>query len=110
MPLSVDIITVGQLKESYWRQAAGEYTKRLSAYLALHVVEVDDRVSAGMSDTQVLAKEAAGINQTLAKRQSRGRLVLLDIQGKPTSSENLAELLATQESSGHPQLTFIIGG
>ena len=36
------ILCVGRLKETYWRQAAAEYQKRLSRYSRLELCEVDD--------------------------------------------------------------------
>jgi len=101
---------VGRLKERYWTEAAAEYSKRLSSYLLLRLFEVDDRVPAGFSDAQVLAKEAADIKGLLLKQRISSPLILLDILGKQTSSEALAQRLTNQELSGNPSLAFIIGG
>ena len=40
--MNVTLITVGSLKEKYWKDACAEYVKRLSAYCRLTVIEVKD--------------------------------------------------------------------
>jgi len=108
--LSIDIVAVGRLKERYWREAADEYSKRLSAYLTLKVWEIDDRAPLALSDSETLAKEAKDIEACLSNQKLTRPLILLDSRGVMTSSEALAELLAQQEMSGQPKMTFIIGG
>ena len=39
---SVDIICVGKIKEKYWNDAIAEYSKRLSRYCKLNIIEVPD--------------------------------------------------------------------
>ena len=38
--LSIHIITVGKLKESFFRDAVAEYSKRLSKYCNLTITEI----------------------------------------------------------------------
>ena len=40
--LNVSIICVGKLKESYWREACAEYSKRLGAFCRISVIEVEE--------------------------------------------------------------------
>ncbi|MGS4154971.1 23S rRNA (pseudouridine(1915)-N(3))-methyltransferase RlmH, partial [Staphylococcus pseudintermedius] len=40
--MKITILAVGKLKEKYWKLAIAEYTKRLSAYTKIEVVEVPD--------------------------------------------------------------------
>ena len=40
--MKITIITVGKIKEKYLKDAIAEYTKRLSKYCKLEIVEVAD--------------------------------------------------------------------
>ncbi|WP_308685416.1 23S rRNA (pseudouridine(1915)-N(3))-methyltransferase RlmH, partial [Stomatobaculum longum] len=40
--MNVTLLTVGSLKERYWREAVAEYEKRLSAYCKFRLIEVKD--------------------------------------------------------------------
>ena len=62
--MNIKIIAVGKLKESYWRDAVSEYSKRLNAYCSLEIIEVkESRLPANPSaadEAAVKAAEAAG--------------------------------------------------
>ena len=38
--MKVTVICVGKLKEKYWRDAIQEYSKRLSRYMKLEIIEL----------------------------------------------------------------------
>lgn len=40
--VSVILLVVGKLKESYWREACAEYQKRMGSFCRLSVVEVEE--------------------------------------------------------------------
>ena len=40
--LTINLVCIGKLKENYLRQAVEEYTKRLSKYCQLKIVELPD--------------------------------------------------------------------
>ena len=40
--MKVTIVCVGKLKEKYWRDAIAEYSKRLSRYMKLEIIELAD--------------------------------------------------------------------
>ena len=40
--LHIDIICVGKIKEQYLRDAISEYSKRLSKYCSLKIIELSD--------------------------------------------------------------------
>ncbi|MBO5845204.1 MAG: 23S rRNA (pseudouridine(1915)-N(3))-methyltransferase RlmH, partial [Clostridia bacterium] len=107
--LSVKIITVGTLKESYWRDAVAEYSKRLSAYCKLTVVQLKEaRMSDSPSEREIesaLDEEAKAI---LAEMSSRSYKVAMCVEGKQLSSERLAERIESI-SSERSEICFVIG-
>ena len=91
----VHLICVGKLKESYWREAVAEYSKRLSRFCALDIRELPERAT--------LSEEASDI-----LRAARGHIVALAVEGKGCSSEAFAQEIAAVRDKGE-ELTLLIG-
>lgn len=98
--VTIDVVAVGKLKEKFWRDACAEYQKRLGAYAKLHVVEVPD---------SNLATEAQLVLDALSSR-AYAHVILLDIAGTSTSSEQLAEKLDKLAVNGVSHILFVVGG
>ena len=108
--MSVYLICVGKLKEKFYAEAVAEYSKRLSAYCKLNLVELpEEKLPKAPSRAQIdaaLAKEADAIR---AKLPPRARTVALCVEGQLLSSEELAKRLRTWEIGPTNQLCFLIG-
>jgi 23S rRNA (pseudouridine1915-N3)-methyltransferase len=106
------ILAVGKLKENYWREAAAEYQRRLSAYARLLFVEVPDRdrealASPGQGVELVQALEAADI----ARRIPAGaHVIALDSKGRQHDSPALAVRLDELKLAGCSHVCFVLGG
>jgi len=100
--MKIRIIAVGKLKESYWREAAAEYIKRLSPFAAADITEVGEGRG---SVSEILREEGRRILPIL-----KGYTVLLDIKGEAMSSEKFADFVAARQISGVSEITFVIGG
>ncbi len=109
--LSVHIICVGKMKEKFYIGAAEEYMKRLSAYCRLTVTELaEEKLPQNPSQSQIdaaLAREGQAIR---SKLPSGAHMVALCVEGKPHSSEQLAQLVADCELNSAKHLVFLIGG
>ena len=107
--VNVKLITVGTLKEAYWRDAAAEYEKRLSAFCRFATVQLkEERLSENPSDgeiRQALAKEAEKI---LAEIPTRAYCVAMCVEGGQLSSEELAQKLVQMEQKSG-EICFVIG-
>ena len=92
------------MKESYYREAVGEYIKRLSAEFRIDDVEIKNG-----KEEHSLEKEA---DKILLKLQKLGGTykIALDIAGTQLSSEKFAELLYGERAAGSKPVVFIIGG
>jgi len=109
--MRIAVAAVGRLKEKYWREAAAEYTKRLTAYCRIEINEVGDE---GYAEGLSLAEEEK-VKQREWQKMSRhlradSYLVALDVQGEQVSSEELAARLDKLALGGHSDITFLIGG
>lgn len=109
--MQIDIIAPGRVKERYLRDAIDEYSKRLSRYCRLNIIEVADEktpehASEGV-DRQIKAKEG----ERIAKHLRDGAFVVaLAIDGRQLSSEELAVKVADWGLHGVSHLQFVIGG
>lgn len=109
--MNITIISVGKLKEKYLKAGIDEYSKRLTRYCKLNIIEVaDEKAPENLSDTEIKMikdKEA----ESIFKHIKDGMYVIvLDIKGKMISSEELANKLQDLGVSGNSQIVFIIGG
>ena len=107
----VSIICVGKMKEKFYIEAAAEYSKRLSRFCKLEIVELpEDRLPDDPSQAQIdaaLAKEAEAIRSRLP---SGAMIVAMCVEGKTRSSEELAALMAQSANQGGSHVVFLIGG
>ena len=109
--LSIHLICVGKLKEKFYREAVEEYTKRLSAYCKLNLLELPEaRLPQNPSQGEInaaLEKEAETIR---AKIPASASIVAMCVEVKEKSSEELADLMRGWEQNSAKHLVFLIGG
>ena len=101
--ITINLICVGNLKEKFWRDACEEYSKRLSKFCKLKIVELDEQ---NKFENIEKIKEIEG--QDIISHLG-GKNILLDIKGKEYSSEEFASFLQTS-ALDNSTLTFVIGG
>lgn len=103
------MIVLGTLKEEYWRAAAAEYEKRLSAFCRLNIVQLkEERLSERPSEgeiRQALEREAEKILSQIPPKAYR---IAMCVEGKQLSSEELADKLE-QVGESHGEVCLIIG-
>ena len=107
----ISIICVGRIKEKYWNDAIAEYSKRLSRYCKLSVIEVadektPDNASEALED-QIKKKEADRILKYL---EDGATVCALAIEGKKYTSESFSSFIENQGIQGASHLQFVIGG
>jgi 23S rRNA (pseudouridine1915-N3)-methyltransferase len=109
--LKITIIAVGKIKEKYLRDALSEYTKRLSSYCKLKVIEVEDVKTPDKAtdsiNEQILYKEAQKIRRHII---ADAHVITLEISGQSMDSKEFAAYLDKQGVSSVSHLLFIIGG
>ena len=107
--IQVTVITVGGLKESYWRDAVAEYEKRLGAFCKPTVIQLKEtKVPDDPSESEIGAALADEAKRILAAMPPRSCRIALCVEGKQFSSEELAQTL---ESALNEQgsLCLVIG-
>ena len=108
--LGVTIICLGKLKEKYLRDASDEYSKRLSAFCKLNIVELTpEKLSDNPSQKEIenaLQTEAKKITEKIPKG---AYIYSLCIEGKQVSSEELSAEFRNIGVGGVSNIVFIIG-
>lgn len=109
--MKITVITVGKIKEKYLEDAIAEYSKRLSRYCKLEIIQVADEKTPDRAsevvETQIKDKEGERI---LSHIKDTAYVVALAIEGKMISSEELAELIDGLGVRGESHIQFVIGG
>lgn len=109
--MNITVICVGKLKESYWRDAVKEYSKRLGGYCSLNIIELkESRLAANPSPADELAVKVKEGEEILSHIRPSDLVVTLEIKGKKLSSEQLASRIEDWSLEGRSDLDFVIGG
>ena len=107
----ITVLTVGKIKEKYLRDAIDEYSKRLSRYCKLNIIEVADEMTpdnAGETEEeQIKQKEAQRLLKNLPED---AYVVTLEIEGRQLTSPELAECISKLAVDGNSHIAFVIGG
>ncbi|WP_026652792.1 23S rRNA (pseudouridine(1915)-N(3))-methyltransferase RlmH [Butyrivibrio proteoclasticus] len=108
---TISIICVGKIKEKYWNDAIAEYSKRLSRYCKLNIIEVPDEKTPDNApeaiEEQIKKKEGDKILKAL---DPNGLVCALAIKGKKHTSESFSEFINNQGIRGVSHIQFVIGG
>lgn len=109
--MKITLITVGKIKEKYLRDAIAEYSKRLSRYCKLEIIEVADEKTpdhaSDVVENAIRDKEAERIMKYI---KEDAYVITLEINGKLLSSEELSAKINQLGIQGTSHITFIIGG
>ena len=109
--MKIKVVTVGKLKEKYLKDGIAEYSKRISRFAKLEMIELADEKTpdrASESENQKIL-EIEG-QRILSKVADRDFVIVLAIEGKILSSEEFSKQLEEASIKGFSTLTFIIGG
>ena len=109
--MKITLITVGKIKEKYLKDAIAEYSKRLSRYCKLEIVEVaDEKTPDNASDTVEDAIRDKEGERILKYIKEDAYVITLEIAGKMLTSEEMAGKIEKLGVQGTSHIIFIIGG
>lgn len=109
--MKITVITVGKIKEKYLKDAIQEYSKRLSKYCKLEIVEVaDEKTPDQASETVGNAIRSKEAERILKYVKEDAFIITLEIQGTLLTSEELADKIDKLGVKGTSHIIFIIGG
>ena len=108
--LNIQIICVGKVKETYLKDAILEYSKRLSKYIKLDILELpDEKIPDKINDNIIDTIKTKECNNIINHLKKDSYIIALDLKGKEFSSEEFSKNL-DKISMENSHITFIIGG
>jgi len=109
--VKIKIICVGKIKEKYIISGISEYSKRLSKYCNLDIIEVMDEnfiQNPNLEEIEIIKIKEE--NKILKHINDKDYLISLALTGKQLTSEELADNINHLTITGYSTITFIIGG
>lgn len=109
--LTINILCVGKIKESYLKDAISEYSKRLSKYCNLNIIQVaDEKVPDKLSDVVIQNIKSIEAKKMLEQFKKDTYVIALDLKGKEYTSEEFSRKIDDIALNFNSSITFIIGG
>lgn len=109
--MKITVISVGKVKEKYYRDAVKEYEKRLSRYCKLEIVEAEDEKTPDKAsyaeENRIKLREAERI---LKHIKDDAYVITLEIAGNTYDSVELSQKIDKLSIQGVSHIQFIIGG
>ncbi len=109
--MKITILTVGKIKEKYLKDAIAEYSKRLTKYCKLEIIEVADEKTPDQASEVVEENIRRKEGERLLKYIKEDAYVItLEIEGKLLTSEELSQKIDQLGINGTSHIIFVIGG
>ena len=109
--LRINIICVGKIKENYLKDAIMEYSKRLSKYCNLNIIELQDEMLPNKLNDSIISEIKQKENAKIIEHIKKDSYVIcLDLKGKEYSSEEFSKKIDDIALNFNSTITFIIGG
>ena len=109
--MQITLLTVGKIKEKFYKDAIDEYAKRLGRYCRLKIVEVEDEKTPDKASDrqceQILKKEGDRLKSHIT---DDAFVIALAIEGKKYDSVAFSKKIASEALRGNSNIVFIIGG
>lgn len=109
--MKITILAVGKIKEKYFVSAIKEYSKRLTRYCKLEIIETaDEKTPDGISvnESRLIRKKEGDRLKKYIK--SDAYVIALAVNANQISSEEFADKIDKLGIGGVSHIIFIIGG
>ena len=109
--LNINIVCIGKIKENYLKDAISEYSKRLSKFCNLNIVELqDEKLPSKLNDSIINEIKNKECNKMLQAIKKDSYVICLDLKGKEFSSEDFSKKIENIALNFNSSITFVIGG
>ena len=105
--MNINIVCIGKIKDKYINEGSAEFSKRMTNFASLNIVELKEYNKEDSINISI-EKESSEILKQILKSNSYN--ILLDLDGKEITSENMSEYIDDLKNKGVSSINFIIGG
>lgn len=108
--ININVLCIGKIKEDFFKNAISEYSKRLSKYCKLNIIELpDEKLPEKLNPSLISITKEKECDNIIKHLPKNTYIISLDLSGKEFSSEEFSKKIQNYslESSN---ITFIIGG
>ncbi len=107
--LNIKFIVIGNLKESYLRDACAEYQKRLGGFCRFDMIQLKEaKLPENPSESEIEAALRSEAKEILSLMPQRAYKIALCVEGNQLSSEDLARRFE-QISENSSEICLVIG-
>ena len=109
--LNINIVCVGKIKENYLKDAIAEYSKRLSRFCNLNIIELqDEKLPEKLNNSIISEIKNKECNKMIQAIKKDSYIICLDLKGKEFSSEDFSKKIENIALNFNSSITFVIGG
>lgn len=109
--LNINIVCVGKIKENYLKSAIDEYSKWLSKYCNLKIVELaDEKLPGKLYDSALAETKEKECRKIIDNIKKDSYVICLDLKGKELTSEQFSKKIEDISLNFNSTITFVIGG
>ena len=105
--MNINIICIGKIKDKYINDGIAEFSKRMTSFVTLNIIELKEYNKEDSINISI-EKESSEILRQISKSSSYN--ILLDLDGKEITSENMSKYIDDLKNKGISSINFIIGG
>ena len=105
--MNINIICIGKIKDKYINDGIAEFSKRMTSFASLNIIELKEYNKEDSANISI-EKESLEILKQISKSSSYN--ILLDLDGKEITSENMSKYIDDLKNKGINSINFIIGG
>ena len=105
--MNINIICIGKIKDKYINDGIAEFSKRMTSFASLNIIELKEYNKEDSINISI-EKESSEILKQISKSNSYN--ILLDLDGKEITSENMSKYIDDLKNKGVSSINFIIGG
>lgn len=109
--MKITVIAVGKIKEKFYFQAIDEYSKRLSRYCRLELIQVaDEKTAENSTEIEMDLIKLKEADRILKRIPDDAYVITLEILGNMLDSVELSQKINGLGISGTSHIVFVIGG